>query len=107
VKTTSKTLDRLRYLQDLYHRGYRSNVVDRSLEKILALERATAEHDLAELQERLKALEARYHMPSEDFYRRFQAGELGDTADFVEWSVFYEMCKSVQERLEVLRAEAA
>jgi len=41
-------------------------------------------------------------MPSEDFYRRFRAGKLGDAADFVEWSVFYEMWESVRERLEVL-----
>ena len=53
---------------------------------------------------RLKIFEARDQMSSETFYRRFRAGELGDTADVVEWSVFYEMWQAVQERLEGARS---
>ena len=41
--------------------------------------------------QRLLAYERRYGMDSKDFYSRFQAGELGDSIDFVEWSVFWEM----------------
>jgi hypothetical protein len=81
-------------------------MVDQSVDKIIALERAAAQRELADLQQRLQAFEAHYQMPSEDFYRRFRAGGLGDSADFVEWSVFYEMWKSVQERLEILDAGA-
>jgi hypothetical protein len=47
--------------------------------------------ELAELQERLRVFDTQYQMPSETFYQRFRAGELGDTADMVEWSMFYEM----------------
>ncbi len=107
MATKEKTLDRLQYLEALYRRGYRSDVIDRSLDKIIALERAAAQHELADLQERLRAFEVRYQMLSEDFYQRFRAGELGDAMDFVEWSVFYEMKESVRERLETLEAEPA
>jgi len=102
MATKEKTLDKLQYLETLYRQGYRSDVVDQSLDKIIALERAAARRELDDLQQRLQAFEARYQMPSKDFYRRFRAGELGDAADFVEWSVFYEMWESVRERLEVL-----
>ena len=102
-----KTLKKLRYLETLYHQGYRSDTIDRSLEKIIALERARAKRELDDLRTRLQEFEARYHMSSEDFYRRFRAGELGDAMDFVEWSVFYDMWKSVSERLEILEAESA
>lgn len=44
-----------------------------------------------ELESRLAAYETQYQMSSGEFYRRFRLGELGDTMDFVEWSVFYEM----------------
>lgn len=101
------TLDKLRRLEDLYRRGYRSDVVDRSLDKIIAMEKASAQCELADLQERLQAFEAQYQMPSDEFYRRFRAGELGDAIDFVEWSSFYEMWASVRERLEALATEAA
>jgi hypothetical protein len=102
-----KTLKQLRYLETLYHQGYRSDTIARSLEKIIALERARAQRELDDLRKRLQSFEARYHMSSEDFYRRFRAGELGDAMDLVEWSVFYDMWKSVWERLEILEAESA
>ena len=107
MATTERTLERLQYLEALYRQGYRSEVVDRSLEKLLALEKAAARRELAELEERLRACEVRYQMPSEVFYQRFRAGELGDTADMVKWSVFYEMWQSVRERLMGLEAESA
>ena len=84
---------------------YRSAVVDRSMDKIMALERATARRELAGLQERLRPFETRYQMSSEDFYRRFRAGALGDAMELVEWSVFYEMWDAVRARLEGLEAD--
>lgn len=107
MATKEGTLKRLDYLAALYRLGYRSDVIDRSLDKLIMLERAAARRQLADLQGRLRAFEERYQMSSEDFYRRFRAGELGDAADLVEWSVFYEMWVSVRERLEVLEAEPA
>ena len=107
MATNGKTIDRLQYLELLYRQGYRSDVIDRSLDKIIALERATAQRDLADLQERLQAFETCYQMPSEEFYRRFRAGELGDAMDVVEWSIFDEMWQSVQARLERLETDLA
>lgn len=107
MATKEKTLDWLQYLEALYRRGYRSDLVDQSLDKIIALERTAARRQFTDLQERVRAFEARYQMRSEDFYRRFRAGELGDAADFIEWSAFYEMWESVRERLKVLEAEPA
>jgi hypothetical protein len=107
MATPERTLERLQYLAALYRQGYRSVVVERSLEKLLHLEKEAARRELAELGERLQAFETRYQMPSEMFYQRFRAGELGDSAEMVEWSVFYEMWQSVQERLAGLEAESA
>ena len=107
MATNDKTIDRLQYLEILYRQGYRSEVIDRSLDKIIALERATAQRDLADLQERLRAFETRYQMPSEAFYRRYHAGELGDAMDVVEWSIFYEMWEAVRARLARLETDLA
>jgi hypothetical protein len=104
---TKTTIERLQQLQELYRRGYHSDTVARFLEKLLSLERAAAERELVALQSRVAEFEQQYGMSSEEFYRRFRAGELGDSADFVEWSVFHEMCESVQERLQELAVEAA
>ena len=104
MASNNKTVDRLQHLEALYRRGYRSDAIDRSLDKIIALERETAGRELAEIQERLRPFEAQHQMSSEAFYQRFRTGELGDAMDFVEWSVFYEMWQSVRERLETLEA---
>jgi len=80
-----------------------NDVIDHSLDKLIALERAAAQRELADLQERLQAFEARYQMPSEEPYRRFRAGELGDAMDVVEWSIFYEMWYLYEHALSDLR----
>ena len=66
-------------------------------------ERALAER--RDLEARLSAYEGQFNMSSDEFYRRFRAGELGDEMDFVEWSVFCEMYQAVLQRLEVLGAD--
>jgi hypothetical protein len=104
MATNDKTIDRLQYLEALGRQGYRSDVIARSLDEIIALDRAAARRECADLRKRLQAFEARYQMSSEDFYQRFRAGEMGDAMNVVEWSVFYEMWEFVQARLALLEA---
>ncbi|GAK57537.1 hypothetical protein U27_04504 [Candidatus Vecturithrix granuli] len=66
-----------------------------------------AQRECADLEARLQKFESQYRLSSEDFYRKFQADDLEDRADMVEWSVFYEMWLSVKERLEVFQAIAS
>jgi hypothetical protein len=104
MATHDKTIDRLQHLEALYLQGYHSDVIDRSLDKIIALERFAARREYADLRERLQVFETRYQMSSEDFYRRFRSGDLGDAMDVVEWGIFYEMWESVRARLALLEA---
>ncbi len=60
MATHEQTLERLQYLATLYRQGYRSDTIDRSLDKIIALERAAAHREYADLRERLQAFETRY-----------------------------------------------
>ena len=39
----------------------------------------------------LQNFEAKYNMESRSFHQQFQAGTLGDSADFFEWNTYYEM----------------
>ena len=61
--------------------------------------------ELAEIDVRLRLFERQYGMTSEEFYERFQEGELGDNADFFEWSACYDMARSVHERLQNLQTQ--
>ena len=58
-----------------------------------------------ELKKELKAYEKRFKMRSEEFFSRFSAGELEDSADFFEWSALYQMYLRVSERLNILKSE--
>lgn len=51
------------------------------------------------LEARLKGFEDKYQMTSEDFYQRFQAGAIGDSADFFEWNTYYEMWNAAQVQI--------
>ena len=62
-----------------------------------------AERETTELQQRLLTYEQQYHLKTEEFYRQYEAGMLGDSADFMEWSSFYDMWRSSQEYLNWLR----
>lgn len=47
----------------------------------------------------LTAYEHRYQMGSAEFFGRYQAGKLGDTADFVEWAGDYQQYLGLLEEL--------
>ena len=50
----------------------------------------------------LRELEERYSMESATFYRRFEAGELGDTMDFFEWAGLYELRQDIIGKIQRL-----
>lgn len=51
---------------------------------------------------KIQGFEEKYQLSSEQFYQQFMAGELGDSIDFMEWSVFCELLEVAQLRLEAL-----
>jgi hypothetical protein len=107
MASSQQTLADLQNLTTLYQQGHHSPVIERTVEKMMAFERDRARQEAAEIDARLHAYEQQYQMNSEDFYRRFHAGELGDDMDWVEWGVFCEMRANVQQRLTLLEPRAS
>ena len=48
----------------------------------------------------LVAYEQRYQMSSADFYARYRKGDMGDSADFVEWAGDYQHYLDLKQELE-------
>ena len=48
----------------------------------------------------LVAYEQRYQLSSAEFYARYQTGNMGDTADFVEWAGNYQHYLQLKEEVE-------
>lgn len=102
MESTANTLNKLHILSGLYRDGYQSDVIDRAIDKLVALEQVQMRQQLVEIEIRLRRLEAEYQMSSKDFHERFQKGELGDAANFFEWSAFYDMARNLRQRLDEL-----
>jgi len=107
MSNQGKTLEKLQRLETLCRQGYVSEIVEITLDKIIAYEIENAQKEAAELHAELQGFEAQYKISSHDFYQRFRQGEMGDDVDFVEWSAFYRMWLSVQERLEILLSKSS
>jgi hypothetical protein len=102
-----QTLLKLQSLEHLYRNGYQSNTVDAAIDKLVDMEQARLEQELARLESRLHQFEVQHQLASIEFYRLFRAGEMGDEANFFEWSAFYQMWTSTREQLDVLKQPTA
>jgi hypothetical protein len=76
--------------------------MDRTLEKLLRHEAEQSQAQLRELRADLAEFEQRYHLPSDEFYRRYQAGDMGDQMDYVEWASLVQMVDNLEKRLDLL-----
>ena len=101
----SNPLEALRNLGQLYERGFRDAITDAALLRVASSQAARDEAVLRDLERDLSELEQQYQMSSVEFFQRWQAGEMADTADFMDWNALYQMAREVRERLDLLRGE--
>jgi hypothetical protein len=52
----------------------------------------------------LRDFEERYGMDTLAFHKRFDVGELGDSADFFEWDGLYDLQRDLAEKIHRLEA---
>ena len=65
-------------------------------------ERRIKQIALSRTMEKLRRLEERYSLSSEEFYRRMEAGEMDDRDDFVDWAGEYEIFSRLKEEIEAI-----
>lgn len=99
-----KTLN-IKGLEQIFEKNLNDDYLQKAISKIISYEIAKTTQELEELKKELKAYEERFNRRSEEFFSRFSAGELEDSADFFEWSALYQMYLRVSERLNILKSE--
>jgi hypothetical protein len=99
VSTTLRDLDRLK---QLYTAGFQDTFLDSALRKIIDSQIARDEADLRRVNEALEQFECQHGLSSDEFWRRFQSGQMADTADFMEWNAFCKMKQRIIARLRIL-----
>ncbi len=99
------TLEKIRGLEQIYIKGYEDRFLDNALRKIISHQLARDRADLQVLQQDLAELERKYRISSGEFYERFQAGQMSDEADFMEWNALYKMTTKLRNRLDILQGQ--
>ncbi|MEW5718176.1 MAG: hypothetical protein AB1817_06100 [Chloroflexota bacterium] len=97
------TFQDLTRLEQLYTAGFHDTFLDNALRKIIARQIARDEADLQRITESLTQFERQYGLATDEFFRRFQAGQMRDTADMLEWNALYKMRQRIMARLQILR----
>lgn len=95
-----RKLDLLRESYD--DEGELDQILGKLLDVLLAQQRARLER----YERDLRDFETRYQMASPVFYQRFEAGLLGDEADFFEWAGLYELHQELAEKVRRLESAA-
>jgi hypothetical protein len=106
ASSASTVAQRLRVLAQLYQQGQASELVDRALDKLLAHETILCREQLDRIQGDLAEFEEQYECSSDEFYRRYQAGQTDDRMDYIEWASLIQMRDNLQERLRILTGES-
>ena len=107
METPTLTAERLRALAALYEQGQVSDLMERTLAKLLRHEADACQIQLRQLQADLREFEQKYQRSSTEFYQQFQAGQTGDAMDYVEWASLVQMADNLTKRLRLLRGEAS
>lgn len=93
------TLYKLEVLKDTYSDEAELDLI---LGKLLDVSLSQHRLRLERYERDLREFERRYRMESATFYRRFEAGELGDAMDFFEWAGLYELRQDILEKIRRL-----
>jgi hypothetical protein len=98
--TTPQLIKQLRLLQALVEQdGMGDEVTEMTISKLLHYEVEKLRGRQRQMEEKLSAFEAQYHLNTEEFCRRFREGQLGDAMDFLEWSALADMHLETSQRL--------
>ena len=103
----NSTAQRLSTLAQLYQQGQTSQLMDRTLDKLLTHEAEQAQRQLETLDADLASFEQQYAMTSTEFFRRYQDGQTDDRMDYVEWASLVRMRGNLLRRLQLLTGENA
>ena len=81
-------------------------VVELAIEKLLKREASRLDELRQRLLKQKIEFEKRYKLNSEEFYKRYEKGAMGDEMDYVEWSATVDMLAGIEKRLSLLQQEA-
>ncbi|MDP2647264.1 MAG: hypothetical protein Q8P24_20210, partial [Desulfobacterales bacterium] len=106
TESQSTTKDKIKNIGRIFEKGLQDEYLSRSIGKIIEHERDKTLREIEAFGRDLVRFEDTYHITSNEFFERFEKGELGDSEDYFEWSAIVQMHRRSTERLAMLEGEA-
>ncbi|MCS4541565.1 MAG: hypothetical protein HY929_04485 [Euryarchaeota archaeon] len=97
-------LSKIKLLEELAKLGLEDKVVIKTIEKLALYKIESLERDLKDIKSKLKEFEKKYKISSKDFLKKYNAGELGDEVNFVQWASLLDMAERVEGRLKAIKS---
>lgn len=95
--------DKIKLLESLYSEVPEMELV---LNKLLEMSVQNVKNKVSDYEKIMHDFENKYSLKSDDFYREFEAGRLGDSADFMEWSGIYELYSAALRKISTFETAA-
>lgn len=87
----NSTLLKLKGLEKYFDYNKTDRLIKTTVDKLVDMKIDQLDEEIIELKRDLENFEERHGLTSEEFYKRFQNGELEDNLDFVDWIAVYKM----------------
>jgi len=84
-----------------YVKAFGSN--DLMFEQFIEFHKNRLAREIARIQIDLETFELKYEMKSDDFFQKFEAGDLGDNSDYMVWAGIYELQNESKVKLGQLQ----
>ena len=101
------TKETIRNIGKIFEKDLQDEYLSRSIGKIIEHETEKTSREVQMLSKELAQFESSYQMSPDEFFDRFEKGELGDKEDYFEWSAMYRMYRRSEERLKMLEGVSA
>ena len=84
------------------HTKYPKKMVIPTMHQVFDRENALILVQIERLKKEIKHFEDKYNMASEDFYKNFEEGKIGDTQDFFMWASSIDIHKRLKDKHTLL-----
>ena len=105
MQTDLASIDKLHAIESLLKKGYKSDLVSRTLNKLTEIEVSKLNRELEEIETRIKKFEALYNMDSDIFVKKFHSGQADDSADNIEWISFVDMRTELLKKIKLIQGK--
>jgi len=81
---------------------YSKEVVSKAIGRAVETRLADLDQRIEEITDRIRSFESKYHMRTEAFVKRYNAGELEENLDYMEWIACKEILEDLAKEKDML-----